>query len=82
MTREMRGQKNIINTHHWGLRRGDAKTLREDAGVVGGPGAVPQQLPIVQLLKGLEALAFSLAVDFEDLNHSRFTRVKCQDLVL
>ena len=55
------------STDHRGLWGGDAQTLRQDAGVVGGARAVPQQLPVVQVLEGPEPLVLALANYFEDL---------------
>lgn len=34
-------------TYHWSFRRSDTQTLRQDTCVVGGAGAMPQQLPVV-----------------------------------
>lgn len=54
-------------TDHRSFWRSDAKTLRQDTGVVGGSRTVPQQLPVVQLLEGTEALALALPPNLEDL---------------
>lgn len=59
------------NTHHWGFRRSDAETLRHDAGVVCCARAVPQQLSVVKLLEGTEALALSFSANFEDLKNKK-----------
>ena len=51
--------------------RGDAQTLGQDAAVVGGAGAVPEQAPVAFLelgeLGGGEAGGFAVAVDAEDV---------------
>ncbi len=49
-------------TRHGGLGRGDPQALGQDARVVGQPGPVPQQLPVVELLERLVTLLLALAL--------------------
>lgn len=54
-------------TYHRRFRWGYPETLGQDAREVGGPGPVPQQPPVMQLLKRLVTLAFPFALYLEDL---------------
>lgn len=68
--RDVGGQRRCY-TYHRSFRRSYPQTLREDAGEVGGAGAVPQQLAVVELLEGLVTLALSLTLNPEDLQFTR-----------
>lgn len=54
-------------TYHRRFRWGYPETLGQDPSKVGGPGAVPQQPPVMQLLKGLVTLALPFALYLKDL---------------
>lgn len=55
------------DTYHRRFRWGYPETLGQDACEVGGPGPVPQQPPVMQLLKRLVTLALPFALYLEDL---------------
>ena len=52
---------------HRRFRWGYPEALGQDAREVGGPGPVPQQPPVMQLLKRLVTLALPFALYLEDL---------------
>lgn len=54
-------------TYHRRFRWGYPETLGQNACKVGGPGPVPQEPPVMQLLKRLVTLAFPFALYLEDL---------------
>lgn len=54
-------------TYHGCFRWGYPEALGQDASKVGGPGPVPQQPPVMQLLERFEALALPFACYLEDL---------------
>ena len=54
-------------TYHRRSRWGYPETLGQDACEVGGPGPVPQEPPVMQLLKRLVTLALPFALYLEDL---------------
>lgn len=58
-------------TYHRSFRRSYPQTLREDPSEVGGAGAVPQQLAVVELLEGLVTLALPLTLNPKDLQFRR-----------
>lgn len=55
------------DTYHRRFRWGYPETLGQDAREVGGPGPMPQQPPVMQLLKRLVTLALPFALYLEDL---------------
>lgn len=54
-------------TYHRCFRWGYPETLGQDPGEVGGPGPVPQQPSVMQLLKRLVTLALSFTLYLKDL---------------
>lgn len=65
------GSQRSYFTYHRSFRRSYPQTLGEDPGEVGGAGAVPQQLAVVELLEGLVTLALPLTLNPEDLQFRR-----------
>lgn len=54
-------------TYHRCFRWGDPETLGQDSGKVGGPGPMPQQPSVMQLLERLVALALPFTLYLKDL---------------
>lgn len=65
------GSQRSCFTHHGSFRWRYPQALREDASEVGGAGAVPQQLAVVELPEGLVTLALPLTLNPEDLQFTR-----------
>lgn len=76
LTVDTRGHRNVSSqrscvTYHRSFRRSYPQTLRQDPSEVGGAGAVPQQLAVVELLEGLVTLALPFTLNPEDLQFRR-----------
>lgn len=54
-------------TYHRCFRWGNPETLGQDSSKVGGPGAMPQQPSVMQLLERLVALALPFTLYLKDL---------------
>ena len=64
---DLSAKKTSNTSHHWSLGRRNPKALRQDASIVCGAGAMPQQATVVKFFEGLETVYFAMTVHLEYL---------------